>query len=193
MTATGHRFTGASDHLVSEALYLDDPEGNGIEIYRDRPREEWSYVGGRLEMGTLPLDLEGVLTSAPAGETGDGMVAGTRIGHVHLQVAAIPAAEAFYVGALGFEPTVRGYPGALFVSAGGYHHHLGLNTWAGQGAPSPPEGALGLRSITIVLPTEEALAGVIESVAAAGLEVADEDGRAVVTDPFGNRAVLTTP
>ncbi len=193
VTDAGHGFTGASDHLVSEALYLDDPEGNGIEIYRDRPREEWTYAGGQLQMATLPLDADGVLASAAAVDTGDGMAAGTRIGHVHLQVAAIPAAEAFYVGVLGFEPTVRGYPGALFVAAGGYHHHVGLNTWAGQGIPAPPEGARGLRRFTIVLPDEAALEETLASAAGAGLEAADEDGTTVVTDPSGNRALLTIP
>ena len=192
VTGEGHRFTGASDHLVSEALYLDDPEGNGIEIYRDRPSDEWTYVGGRLEMATLPLDIDGILAGVPAGDTGDGMAVGTRIGHVHLQVAAIPAAEAFYVGALGFEPTVRRYPGVLFVSAGGYHHHLGLNTWAGEGAPAPPEGALGLRRFTIVLPDRVALEEALGVAAAAGLEVADENGQTVDADPSGNRAMLTT-
>ena len=118
------------------------------------------------------------------------MAAGTRIGHVHLQVAAIPAAEEFYVGALGFEVTGRGFPGALFASAGGYHHHIGLNTWAGAGAPAPPDGALGLRSITILLPDETALAATLAAVAAAGVEVEDGDGNAAVTDPSGNRAVL---
>ena len=111
VTGAGHRFTGASDHLVSEALYLDDPEGNGIEIYCDRPREDWPYVDGQLEMATLPLDVEGILASIPSADAGDGIAAGTRIGHVHLQVAALPAAEAFYVGALGFEPTVRALSG----------------------------------------------------------------------------------
>jgi catechol 2,3-dioxygenase len=191
VAATGHPFTGASDHLVSEALYLDDPEGNGIEIYRDRAHEEWSYADGQLQMATLPLDLDGVLESASAGGPGDGLDPATRIGHVHLQVASLPEAEAFYVDALGFEPTVRGYPGALFVSAGGYHHHLGLNTWAGQGAPAPPSGARGLRSFTIVLPDEAALEATLEAAAAAGLEPDGSDTGAVVTDPSGNRALLT--
>lgn len=191
VTGAGHRFTGASDHLVSEALYLDDPEGNGIEIYRDRPREEWTYAGGQLEMATLPLDLDGILAGAPAGDTGDGMAAGTRIGHVHLQVAAIPAAETFYVGALGFEPTTRRYPGALFVSAGGYHHHVGLNTWAGEGAPAPPAGSCGVRSFTIVLPDAAELRRTVAAASDAGVEVtADDAGRDVVTDPSGNSAVL---
>jgi catechol 2,3-dioxygenase len=192
VTGTGHRFTGAADHLVSEALYLDDPEGNGIEIYRDRPREEWTYAGDQLEMATLPLDIEGVLASAPAGENGGGMAAGTRIGHVHLQVDGIPAAEAFYVDALGFEPRVRSYPGALFVSAGGYHHHVGLNTWAGQGLPAPPLGARGLRRFTIVFRDGAALGEALGAIASAGIEVVDEDGIPVVADPSGNRVALTT-
>jgi catechol 2,3-dioxygenase len=193
VTGAGHRFTGASDHLVSEALYLDDPEGNGIEIYRDRPREEWTYAGGQLEMATLPLDVEGVLAGVSSGDAGNGMAPGTRIGHVHLQVATIPAAEAFYVDALGFETTAGGYPGALFVSAGGYHHHVGLNTWAGVGAPAPPEGSRGLRTFTIVLPDTAELRRTLAAARSAGVEVAaDGAGRDVVTDPSGNSAVLVS-
>jgi len=191
VTGAGHRFTGASDHLVSEALYLDDPEGNGIEIYCDRPRDAWHYVDGQLEMATLPLDVEGVLASIPAADAGDAMAVGTRIGHVHLQVAALPAAEAFYVGALGFEPTVRLAPGALFVSAGGYHHHLGLNTWVGVGAPAAPAGSRGLRSFTIVLPGTAELRRTVAAVRDAGVDVTEDDvGRDVAIDPSGNRAVL---
>jgi catechol 2,3-dioxygenase len=189
VTGASWRFTGAADHLVSEALYLDDPEGNGIEIYRDRPRDEWESESGELKMGTLPLDLEGVLGGVADGDIGDGMTGGTRIGHVHLQVADIAEAEEFYVGALGFEPTVKRYPGALFVSAGGYHHHLGLNTWAGVGAPPPPEGARGLRSFSVLLPNPDALAAVQASLAAEGLEACDETTSFV--DPSGNRVVLS--
>ncbi len=186
----GRRFTGAADHLVSEAIYLDDPEGNGIEIYRDRPREEWERAEGELKMATLPLDLEDVLAGVTRRDAGDGMVEGTRIGHVHLQVANISAAEDLYVGVLGFDPVVRSYSGALFVSAGGYHHHIGLNTWAGEGAAAPPRGALGLRRFTVVLPDEAALDAVNVSLAAAGLEGGDEP--TLVTDPSGNSLVLTT-
>jgi catechol 2,3-dioxygenase len=193
VTASGQRFTGASDHLVSEALYLNDPEGNGIEIYRDRPRAEWTRAEGELQMATLPLDLEGVLASAPEGDVGEGMAPGTTLGHVHLQVASIPESEAFYVDGIGFDAVVRGYPGALFVSAGGYHHHIGLNTWAGEGAPAPPPGARGLRSFTIVLPDEAALEATLAAAAAAGVEaVEDGEGRTFVADPSGNRAVLAT-
>ena len=148
----GWRLTGASDHLVSEALYLSDPEGNGIELYRDRPREQWPVRDGVLQMDTLPLDLDGVLGELRREDASAGMPPGTRIGHVHLNVGDLAAAEAFYSGALGFDVTVRGYPGALFVSAGGYHHHLGLNTWAGEGVPPPPSGSRGLREFEIVLP-----------------------------------------
>ncbi len=191
VSSAGHRLTGASDHLVSEALYLDDPEGNGIEIYRDRPPQEWQYADGQLQMATLALDLVALLATVPERDAGSGMPAETRMGHVHLQVASIPAAEAFYVDALGFEATVRAYPGALFVSAGGYHHHLGLNTWAGEGLLPPPPGARGLRSFTVVLPDAEALGRTLRAAAAAGLDVVHGAGEATVTDPSGNRIVLT--
>ena len=138
----GWRLSGASDHLVSEALYLSDPEGNGIELYRDRPRDQWPVRDGVLQMDTLPLDLDGVLGELRREDAESAMPAGTRIGHVHLNVGDLTAAEAFYSGALGFDVTVRGYPGALFVSAGGYHHHVGLNTWAGEGAPPSPAQVL---------------------------------------------------
>ena len=141
--------TGASDHLVSEALYLNDPDGLGIEIYRDRPRDEWPRQHGQLLMATDPLDLQGVHDEPGAELPWAGLDAGTTIGHVHLHVPHLDTAEAFYCGRIGFEPTVRGYPGALFVAAGGYHHHLGLNTWTGIGAPPPPEHAVGLRAFTI--------------------------------------------
>ena len=138
VAAAGWRLSGASDHLVSEALYLSDPEGNGIELYRDRPRDEWPAVGGVLQMDTLPLDLGNLLSEVDEANGDAGMPAGTTLGHVHLQVSDLTAAEGFWADALGFDVMVRGYPGALFVSAGGYHHHVGLNTWAGAGAPAPP-------------------------------------------------------
>ena len=186
----GGRLSGASDHLVSEALYLTDPEGNGIELYRDRPREEWLVRDGVLQMDTLPLDLDGVLSELRREDAGAGMPAGTRIGHVHLNVGDLAAAEAFYSGALGFDVTVRGYPGALFVSAGGYHHHLGLNTWAGEGAPPPPEGSRGLREFEILLPSGEALAAEEDRLREAGFEPTREEGRLRATDPSGNQVVL---
>jgi catechol 2,3-dioxygenase len=142
--------SGASDHLVSEALYLDDPDGLGIEIYRDRPRESWQkLMSGEIAMATDPLDLQSVHDEPGAETPWQGLDAGTIMGHVHLHVPHLDTAEAFYCGQIGFDPILRRYPGALFVSAGGYHHHLGLNTWAGVGAPPPPENAAGIRSFTI--------------------------------------------
>lgn len=142
--------SGAADHLVSEALYLSDPDGLGIEIYRDRPRDTWrTSPTGELAMGTDPLDLQAVHDEPGADSPWSGLESGTVMGHVHLHVPHLDAAETFYCGRLGFDPMLRGYPGALFVAAGGYHHHLGLNTWVGVGAPPPPANAVGLRSFTI--------------------------------------------
>ena len=186
----GWRLSGASDHLVSEALYLSDPEGNGIELYRDRPREEWPFRDGVLQMDTLPLDLDGVLSQLRREDGNAPMPQGTRIGHVHLNVGDLTAAEAFYSGALGFDVMVRGYPGALFVSAGGYHHHLGLNTWAGEGAPRPPADSRGLREFEIVLPSAAALATEEDRLRETGFEVARDGDRVLVTDPSGNRVAL---
>ncbi|HVG99391.1 MAG TPA: VOC family protein [Miltoncostaeaceae bacterium] len=185
----GASFTGASDHLVSEALYLDDPEGNGIEIYRDRPREEWEHEGGELRMATLPLDVEGVVGEMPPGPD-DGMPDGTSMGHVHLQVRDIPEAEAFWSGVLGFEPTVRGYPGALFVSAGGYHHHVGLNTWGTAGAPPPPEGARGLSRVEVVVPGAAELDRIEGRARAAGAAAERGEEGLRLRDPSGNPVLV---
>jgi catechol 2,3-dioxygenase len=187
----GWRLTGASDHLVSEALYLQDAEANGIEIYRDRPREEWPVRDGELQMDTLPLDLDGVLGELRREDGEAGMPEGTRMGHVHLNVGDLEAAEAFYSGALGFAVTVRGYPGALFVSAGGYHHHIGLNTWAGEGVPPPPPGSRGLRRFEIRLPGPGQLSDEEERLRAAGYELERDGDRILVSDPSGNGVALT--
>lgn len=184
------RLTGASDHLVSEALYLSDPEGNGIELYRDRPREDWPVRDGTLQMDTLPLDLDGVLGELRREDAEAPMPDGTRMGHVHLNVGDLAAAEAFYSGALGFDVTVRGYPGALFVSAGGYHHHLGLNTWAGEGAPAAPPGTRGLRQFEVILPDGAAVSAEEKRLRDAGFEPMLEEGGVRVTDPSGNAVLL---
>jgi catechol 2,3-dioxygenase len=198
VVAGGRALTGASDHLVSEALYLSDPEGNGIELYRDRPREQWRRAeSGELAMATLPLDLDDLLTEvadgadAPTGDTG--MPAGTTLGHVHLQVADLGAAEAFYAGALGFDVMVRGYPGALFVAAGGYHHHLGLNTWSSAGGPPADPASRGLRDFAIRLPAAAEQDRVAARIADAGYAVHADGGDVVATDPFGIAVRLTAP
>ena len=140
-------------------------------------------------MATLPLDVEAVLAEMPA-TPDEGMPAGTRMGHVHLQVRDIPEAEAFYAGALGFDPTVRGYPGALFVSAGGYHHHLGLNTWGTAGAPPPPPGARGLGRAEIVVPEPRELDRVEARLGRRRPPGRAGRGGAVGRDPSGNRLVV---
>lgn len=145
----GWPLSGASDHLVSEALYLDDPDGLGIELYRDRPRESWPREAGEVLMATEALDLDDVAQAPGAEAPWRGLDPGTTIGHVHLHVPDLSAAERFYCEGVGFTPTLRRYPGALFVAAGDYHHHVGLNVWAGRGAPRPPENAVGLRGFTI--------------------------------------------
>jgi catechol 2,3-dioxygenase len=193
VAGAGWAFSGAADHLVSEALYLDDPEGNGIEIYRDRPREEWRRTSaGELEMATLAIDMEGVLGALDPGTADEGMPAGTTMGHVHLQVRDTDEAERFYVGLLGFDVTVRAYPGALFVAAGGYHHHLGLNTWGTRAAGPPPPGARGLEAIRVDLPRRDDLDAVAARVEAAGHRLTPRGDGLSLSDPSGNGIVLAT-
>jgi len=142
---------GGSDHLVSEALYFDDPDGNGIEVYRDRPRNEWQYENGKPILGGLPLDYQGILRELDehAGSLQQ-LDPATIMGHVHLHVADLPAAVDFYCNVVGFD-LIMNWNQASFISAGGYHHHVGLNTWAGVGAPPQPVDAVGLRHFEIVL------------------------------------------
>ncbi len=189
VVSTGVRFTGASDHLVSEAMYLRDPEGNGIELYRDRPRSEWQWQGENVAMDTLALDVDAVMAELPQAPD-EGMPAGTIVGHVHLNIRDIAEAEAFYSGIIGFEVMVRGYPGALFVAAGGSHHHIGLNTWNGEHAPAPPAGAAGLRSFDVVLPDAAALDDVLSRVSGAGIAAVEAGGGTLVADPSGNHLLL---
>jgi len=146
-------FQGFADHGVSEALYLADPDGNGLEVYADKPRTEWTFVNGELQMGTWHLDLDSLL-SAYSDNEDDGLHPATDIGHIHLNVSDLSKAERFYADTLGFDVVQRNYPGALFVSAGGYHHHIGLNTWSGPGAPPPPQNAVGLIRFGIALPDD---------------------------------------
>lgn len=186
LAETRTRLSGASDHGVSEALYLSDPDHIGIEIYRDRPREEWPWQDGELAMTTDRLDLEDLRaafdSATPAG--------GTVMGHVHLHVARLEEARTFYVDLLGFD-TMQRYGGqALFVSAGGYHHHVGLNTWQGAGAPPPPPGSTGLRHFEILLPGEAALAGLAERLRAAAAAFERHGEKLLLRDPSGNGIAL---
>lgn len=193
VAASGWRLGGASDHLVSEALYLNDPERNGIEIYRDRPRSEWTYDGGDVQMSTLPLDVENLLGELPEPDSAETeMTAGTRLGHVHLNVADLGEAEDFYAGVLGFDVTVRGYPGALFFSTGGYHHHVAVNTWAGPGAHAPPDGSRGLEWFELTVDDRAALEGVSARLAGAGIEAEELPNGIHTRDPAGNGILIAT-
>jgi catechol 2,3-dioxygenase len=183
---------GVADHLVSEALYLADPDGNGIEIYRDRPRAEWPYRDGQLQMATDPLDMDGVLSEL-ADEAGpsNGLHPETVLGHMHLHVADIAEAEAFYVGVLGFDLVLLYGSSAGFVSAGGYHHHIGFNTWGTAGAPPPPPDSVGLREFVVLLPDSSELERVSERIDLAGVAHEDTDGGLLVRDPSQNAVLLT--
>jgi catechol 2,3-dioxygenase len=184
---------GFADHGVSEALYLADPDGNGIEIYRDRPRADWPFAGGSLRMGTDPLDTDDLLGDLSGGpDSWAGLAEGTRIGHVHLHVSHLPEAERFYVDTLGFVVMQRYAGTALFVAAGGYHHHIGLNTWAGVGAPAPPAGAIGLRHFVVRLPQPAALREVEQRLHASHVAVDATDTHLLVRDPAQNLMLLTS-
>jgi catechol 2,3-dioxygenase len=177
---------GLSDHYVSEAIYLSDPDHHGIEIYRDRPRETWE--GQVARMGTWPLDVQDLLGELddPSSAPFDGLPAGTIMGHVHLRVADIAGAIGFYRDGLGFGLMAALGQQAAFLSAGGYHHHIGANTWESAGRPPAPPGSATLRHATVVLPDEGALEEVVARVPGE-----DVDGGTLVRDPSGNALVLT--
>jgi catechol 2,3-dioxygenase len=184
------QLVGLSDHFVSEALYLRDPDHHGIEIYADRPRELWEgQVWQR--MTSLPLDTDDLLSALddPTSAQFDGLAAGTVMGHVHLRVAEIAPTVAFYGDSLGFGLMAQLGAHAAFLSAGGYHHHLGANTWESAGQGQAPAGYASLRHATIVLPSPAARATLVER---AGGQIDEVDGAPVIQDPSGNRLALTT-
>ncbi|MGV9193783.1 VOC family protein [Microbacterium sp. MC2] len=187
------RFTGSSDHLVSEAFYFTDPEGNGIELYVDRPRTQWRWAGDEVEMSTLYLDPNEYLRTHLTPEAFEaGPTQSGRVGHVHLQVGDIATARAFYVDGLGFETTVSNYPGALFTSAGGYHHHIGMNTWNSSGA-GPRAARLGLGELAITVPTADALDATRARLRSRGLTFSDNGTSLLLPDPWGTQVTLSLP
>ena len=188
---TGVRLAGASDHFVSEAIYLSDPDRHGIEIYADRPREVWAgQVAAR--MGTDPLDLDGLLGELDDPETAafDGQPGDTAMGHVHLQVSQIPPSIDFYRDLLGFGLMAEYGGQAAFLSAGGYHHHVGANTWRSGGAGPAPPGAAALRRFEIVLPDTAARDQLAERLAASGVTVEEHPEGPLVRDPSSNALTL---
>jgi catechol 2,3-dioxygenase len=180
----GNLLTGMADHAVSEALYLTDPDGLGIEVYADRPRHTWRYRGDELYMTTEPLDLGDVI-AAGEGRYWERAPAGTVIGHVHLHVGNLAEAERFYHAALGLDKTVWSYPGALFLSAGGYHHHLGTNIWSP--GPSPTDDEAQLLGWELVIPTSDDAEAASHRVTAAGYAATRDTTGWHIADPWGTR------
>lgn len=178
---------GAADHYVSEALYLNDPDGNGIEVYRDRPSSKWRWNNGLVEMATEELDGNGIIAESDA-EWG-GLPAGTLMGHIHLHVANLKKAEEFYTKGLGFE-VVSYYPQAAFLSTGKYHHHIAINTWQGEGAISPPKNSVGLNWYSLVFPDKDARENAINKLIQLGARITGEDDFFVTEDPSENQIRL---
>ncbi|MFC4558344.1 VOC family protein [Virgibacillus kekensis] len=189
LTEKGIRF-GSSDHLVSEALYLHDPDGNEIEIYIDRDPSEWTWSGEEVAMAVDPLDFENLLSSINPSNLWKGMPKDTVMGHIHLHVSELTKTEEFYVKGLGFDVVNRFGRQALFLSTGKYHHHIGVNTWNGVGAPQPPENSVGMESFTLILPDEDAIKETVDNLQKIGVAVTEEDGRLITYDPSGNRVAL---
>ncbi|HLG65864.1 MAG TPA: VOC family protein [Ktedonosporobacter sp.] len=182
---------GQGDHLVSEALYISDPDAIGLELYRDRPRDTWNWSEERrVQMASNRVDLEGMLAEGEQStHRWTGLPAGTRIGHMHLRVGDIAQAEHFYHTILGFDITAQ-VPGALFVSAGGYHHHIGLNTWESRGAGPAPAHTAGLSSFEVLLPDRKALEEVQARLTAAQIPFQEDGTSITVADPWQNRMTL---
>lgn len=185
----GYPLQGASDHHVSEAIYLADPDGNGIEIYADRDSSQWKWEKGEVAMTTKPLDAEGVLAEGK-GSSWSGLPSDTVMGHIHLHVSEFSKTEEFYVKGLGFEVVTRYGGQALFISTENYHHHIGLNTWAGVGAPAPSINSVGLESFTLMLSSEEKRKQIISQLKEIGSIVKEEKDFVVTVDPSGNRIYL---
>jgi len=187
------QFVGSSDHFVSEAFYFTDPEGNGVELYTDRPRSAWVRSRRQIEMTTTFLDPNAYLQrhlTEDALEAGPSLAGA--VGHVHLQVGDLATARAFYVDALGFETTQTDYPGAVFASAGGYHHHIAMNVWNSQGA-GPRAAMLGLGDVSITVPDVADLDTLAARLRTRTIPF-DADGRSVtVADPWGTRVTVGLP
>ena len=182
---------GFADHLVSEAIYLADPDGNGIEIYRDRPRSRWPRRDGQLLMASDPLDVNGLLGElSEISREWAGLASQSRIGHIHLQVSNLAETVAFYERTLGFDLVLRYGPSAAFLSAGGYHHHIGCNTWAGVGVPPAPSDAVGLRWFAIDLPDADAYQASVQMAKSASSPAEECENGLLVRDPSGNGILL---
>lgn len=184
-----HSIQGASDHLVSEALYMADPDGNGIEVYSDRSSSVWNWQDQEVAMTSEALDIQSILAESE-GVRWNGLPSGTLMGHIHLHVANLAESEKFYTQALGFDVVNRYGGQALFLSTGQYHHHIGLNTWNGVGAPMPEKNSVGLKHYTLVLPDEKLREKIVEQLINMNAEVTNEEESLLTVDPSGNRIKL---
>lgn len=182
---------GAADHSVSEALYIKDPDGNEIEIYIDRHPDQWSWSGDQVAMTTDPLNFQELITHRIPGESWQGLPEDTIMGHIHLHVADLKKTEEFYVDGLGFDVVLQFGSQALFLSSAKYHHHIGVNTWNGAGAPKPAENSVGMESVQFVYNDEEAIQATIANLEKIGATVTKEDDRILTYDPSGIRIELT--
>jgi catechol 2,3-dioxygenase len=182
---------GFGDHIVSEAIYLSDPDNNGIEIYRDRPRSEWYDKNGNFLMGTLPVDVQGVLGELVS-ETDEwkGLAPDTKLGHMHLKSSNVDRDTPFYRDVIGLDEMANLRGSAAFLSAGGYHHHLGMNSWESANAAPPAPDSVGLDHYTIDLPNEQELERVTNRLVQAGANLQDTEQGVLVRDPSQNAVVL---
>lgn len=175
---------GQADHLVSEALYVYDPDNHGIEIYRDRPRDEWNYeLDGHVKMASDPIDLESLMNDGKQ-EVWNGLPSDTIMGHVHLHVSDLMKSKAFYCDVLGFD-IMANWPGAMFIAAGGYHHHLGMNTWAGVGAPLAPPNATGISYYKMIIPEADEIERTLKRLKQADIAVEQRQDAWYFQDPSG--------
>lgn len=179
---------GGADHLVSEAIYLADPDGNGVELYRDRPRADWPWHGDTVQMSSDPLDAQGILRQAAS--NWQGIPEQTDIGHIHLQVSDLGQAERFFSKLIGLDVTQRNYPGALFMAAGGYHHHVGTNIWSSRGAPPAPEGAAGLAFFELAIPDAESRQQALERLEAASVPLTPHEDQFLARSPDGIQVLI---
>lgn len=188
----GIRFDGASDHLFSEAFYLTDPEGNGIEIYRDRPRSDWPRTeSGELVSASDPIDFQGIMALQDENRQWTGFPEETILGHMHLHVGQLHEAATFYLDILGLEEITRFHESALFMSAGGYHHHIAANIWQGVGAVLPPENATGLVEYSLILSTEKESQKLLTHLAEKNIEITHEEKGFSILDPNNMRMFFT--
>lgn len=187
------QYVGSGDHLVSEAFYFTDPEGNGIELYVDRPRDQWTWKDGQVEMATLYIDPNKFLQDNLNQESVDAApVTAGIIGHVHLQVGDIPTARRFYIDGIGFDPTSSLGDQAVFASAGGYHHHVAMNTWNSRGA-GPRAASLGLGNVAIIVPGREDLDALVARLTAQGISHSDNGSSVIAADPWSTQVSVSLP